>query len=230
VLAGGRGTRLAPVVDDRAKVLADVGGRPFLGYLLDQLVQAGCPRIVLCTGYRGDEVRAAVGDRHRGVPIAYSHEPSPAGTGGALRLMAAATSDDPVLVLNGDSYCEVDLAALWARHRARGAAATMVVAEVADTARYGRVDLGADGRVAGFREKGPERRPGWINAGLYVVARARLLAVPAGRPVALEAEVLPAWVAAGLDAFPTRGCFFDIGTPRDYAGAATLLEGQGMTP
>jgi NDP-sugar pyrophosphorylase family protein len=228
ILAGGRGTRLAPVVGDRAKVLADVGGRPFLAYLLDQLAAAGCERVVLCTGFRGDEMRDAVGACYRGLEVVYSHEESVAGTGGALALAAQVVDADPLLVLNGDSYCEVDLGALWSAHRTRGADATMVVTEVADTSGFGRVELDGDGRVRGFHEKAPGRRPGWINAGVYVIARARLLAVPSGRPVSLETELLPAWICGGLGAFQVRGCFFDIGTPDRYAGAAARLEAQGI--
>ncbi len=223
VLVGGRGTRLAPAVHDRAKVVADVGGRPFLTYLLDRLEAADVARVVLCTGYRGQEVRALIGDRYGALALEYSHEDEIAGTGGALRLAADRFDADPVLVLNGDSYCEVDLRELWARHQQRGPAATMVVAEVPDAGRFGRVEMDAEHAVRAFREKTGEPSPGWINAGIYVVGRAQLRAIDTGRAVSLESEVLPAWIAKGLDAFPTRGGFLDIGTPRSYAAAEEEL-------
>jgi NDP-sugar pyrophosphorylase family protein len=214
-------------VGDRAKVLADVGGRPFLAHLLDRLGAAGCRRVVLCTGHRGDEVRAAVGERYGEVAIAYSHETVVAGTGGALRLAASRVDDDAVLVLNGDSWCDVDLAAVWARQHAGDAVATMVVTEVADARRFGRVEFDAAGRVTAFREKDGDPRPGWVNAGIYVARRELLLAIDACRPVSLEAEVLPAWIPRGLQAFAARGTFFDIGTPRAYAAAGGELAAGG---
>ena len=64
ILAGGLGTRLRSVVADRPKVMAEVGGRPFLSYLLDQLGEAGVRRVVLCTGHRAEQVRAVFGDSY----------------------------------------------------------------------------------------------------------------------------------------------------------------------
>ena len=160
-----------------------------------------------------------MGARYGPLVIEYSHEEAIAGTGGALRLAADRFDADPLLVLNGDSCCEVDLQELWARHRRRAPTATMVVTQVSDAARFGSVEMDAEHRVRAFREKTGEPRAGWINAGIYVVGREPLLAIDAGRAVSLESEVLPAWIASGLDAFPTRGGFLDIGTPQSYAGA-----------
>ncbi len=220
---------MASLVDDRAKVLADVGGRPFVTHLFDQLATAGCQRVVLCTGYRGEQVRRVIGDRHGELIVEYSQEDAIAGTGGALRLAATRVDADPLLVLNGDSYCEVDLEQLVSRHRASDASATMVVTAVDDAARFGRVEFDDDLCVQGFREKTGAPDAGWINAGIYVVARDLLLAIDADRVVSLESEVLPRWVARGLQAFPVRGCFLDIGTPRSYVAAAGELRAHGVT-
>lgn len=230
ILAGGLGTRLAEIVPDRPKPLADVAGRPFVTWILDQLAEVGVGRVVLCIGHRGDQMRATLGSRYGRLALGYSEELVPLGTGGALRL--AAVRDDgtePVLVLNGDSFCDVDLGALWARHHTRGAAATMVVTEVPDAERFGTVRVDTDGRVAAFAEKGARGRA-LVNAGIYVIARPHLLAIPAGRAVSLEREVLPRWVGHGFFAHPTAGRFLDIGTPPAYARAAGVLEEQRPRP
>ncbi len=86
ILAGGLGTRLRSVVADRPKVIAEVGGRPFLSYLLDQLGTAGIEYVVLCTGHLGQQVRAIFGDSYATMKLVYSHEEAPMGTGGALPL------------------------------------------------------------------------------------------------------------------------------------------------
>src|SRR5687767_8460671 len=110
VLAGGLGSRLRPAVADRPKVLADVAGRPFLAYMLEQLAAAGMSRAVLLTGYRGDQVEAAFGPSFAGLRLAYSREPEPLDTAGALRYALPLLDRRTVLVLNGDSFCRLDLA------------------------------------------------------------------------------------------------------------------------
>ena len=109
VLAGGLGTRLRPTVADRPKVLAPVGGRPDLAYLLDQLDAVGIGEVVLLTGYRAEQVRAAFGESYSGIRLRDSAEPVPLGTGGAARRALPLLSAPTILLLNGDSYCAVDL-------------------------------------------------------------------------------------------------------------------------
>jgi NDP-sugar pyrophosphorylase family protein len=219
ILAGGLGTRLRSVVADRPKVLAEIRGRPFLAFLLDQLADAGLRSAVLCTGYMGDEVRAAFGDSHRGMRLSYSQEPAPLGTGGAIRLAAEQLSSATALVMNGDSYCQLDVGAFWADHCAAGSRATLALVRVDDASRFGQVELDASRRIVRFEEKGARSGPGWINAGLYLVDRSWLEAIPSGRAVSLEREVFPGWIARGLMGWPCAGPFLDIGTPESYREA-----------
>jgi NDP-sugar pyrophosphorylase family protein len=219
VLAGGLGTRLRPAVGDLPKVLAPVRGRPFLAHLLDRLAAAGVRRTVLLTGYRAGEVRAALGSEHGGMALDYFEERSPLGTGGSLRLALPHLDSPTILLLNGDSYCGLDLAAFAASHRDRGAGASLALIRVDDAGRYGRVRT-SGGRVTAFAEKQAPGRPGWINAGVYLIERRLAEAIPAGRPVSLERELLPVWVAQShVFAHRAMGPFLDIGTPESYAAA-----------
>jgi NDP-sugar pyrophosphorylase family protein len=218
VLAGGRGTRLSSVVSDRPKVLADVGGRPFLTYLLDLLRHAGVRRAVLSVGYMQELVEEQIGPRHGSMEIVYSRETEPLGTGGGVRLAARLVQSDPAFVLNGDSYCHVNLAALVRFHRDRAARGTLTVLELPDTARYGRVKLDAAQRILRFEEK-ISGEPGYINAGVYVLSSAMLASIPAERPVSLEREMFPVWIESGLFGFVCSGPFLDIGTPESYSEA-----------
>jgi NDP-sugar pyrophosphorylase family protein len=219
ILAGGLGTRLRPVVADRPKALAEVRGRSFLAYLLDQLTEAGARRVVLCTGHLGKQVQAEFGQSYGPLRLAYSQEATPLGTAGALRLALPLLNSSAVLVMNGDSLCDVDLSAFWSWHRERGAKASLVLTKVPDTSRYGRVNVSQNGDVLRFDEKGRECGPGWINAGIYLIARPLIEATPANRAVSLEREMFPAWVGQGLYGYQTRGRFLDIGTPEAYAMA-----------
>lgn len=238
ILVGGMGTRLRPVIADRPKVLAPVNGRPFLFFLLDWLGAAGVRRVVLCTGYRGDLVEAELGSSYQGLELQYSCEGTALGTGGALCRALPLLNSDPVLVLNGDSFCAVAIKPLLEWHSGHCSEATIVVIEVPDVRRYGRVHLGSDGSVRQFDEKKPvglggmpesEAAMGWVNAGVYLVSQQFLGSIPADRAVSLEREVFPSWVGRGLYGYRGRFPFIDIGTPQSYAEAAGFLAAVSRT-
>jgi D-glycero-alpha-D-manno-heptose 1-phosphate guanylyltransferase len=219
ILAGGRGTRLQSVPGDMPKPLRPVSGRPFLCYLLDQVRGAGAGRIVLALGYKPE----AFDDLVRQERLEVSVEPSPLGTGGGLRAALPLLRTDAVMVLNGDSYASADLRLLAALHRRRKARATMLLAETPDASRYGRVEIEEDGAIVRFAEKG-EEGPGLINAGVYVLQRSVLEAIPPGRAVSLERETFPSLIGSGFFGEPGGFAFMDIGTPESYAASAAFFD------
>jgi NDP-sugar pyrophosphorylase family protein len=237
ILAGGLGTRLRSVVSDRPKVLALVRGLPFLAYLLDQLGQAGIRRVVLLTGYKGEQIEQTFGSRYGNIELDYSAETEPLGTAGALRLalprlFTGATGAGTVFMLNGDSFCAADLNGFRAFHtnlqRQRGTVASpvqnngasIVLTRVPDTSRFGKVEVTADDRVERFVEKQEAGGAGWINAGIYLIPQELVEQIPAGRAVSIEREMFPAWSQKGkLRGFRGEGEFLDIGTPESYRAA-----------
>lgn len=224
VLAGGMGTRLRAVVADRPKVLAAVHERPFLAYLLEQVARAGVRETVLLTGYMADLVHQQFGGMHAGMGLTYSEEPAPLGTAGALRHALPLLSRPTVLVLNGDSYCDLDLAAFLERHRQSGAEISLALTAVPDASRFGKVRLSADDRIDHFEEKRADAGPGWINAGVYLLERRLVEEIPAGGAASLERDLFPRWAVAGrCHGFQTDGKFLDIGTPESYAEAESFF-------
>jgi NDP-sugar pyrophosphorylase family protein len=222
VLAGGLGTRLRGVVADLPKPMAPVAGRPFLAWILDPLVAAGFNCVVLAVGYRHEAIRDHFGDHYRGLALRYSVEDSPLGTGGALRLASRQIVEDPVFVLNGDTFLDIDYPALLAAHVKLGASMSMAVCQVPDLSRYGALKL-VDGRVAEFLEKGPGG-PGLINAGTYLLSRSVLDAMPPDAPFSFEQDLLqPKLTMIRPVAWVTDGLFIDIGVPQDYARAQQLF-------
>lgn len=219
ILAGGLGTRLREVVCDRPKALATVNGRPFLQYLLEQLADNGISRVVLGTGYLGEQIENAFGKRHRGMEILYSREPEPLGTGGALRHALPLLDGEELLVMNGDSFCDFDYHAFRSFHREKRGSMTLCLAQEPEIARYGAVKVDQGGRITEFAEKGAVSGGGAINAGIYLLRRAVIEGIPAGRAVSLEKEIIPELIGAGLFGFRTRGRFIDIGIPGDYRAA-----------
>jgi D-glycero-alpha-D-manno-heptose 1-phosphate guanylyltransferase len=222
VLAGGLGTRLRSVVPDLPKPMAPVAGRPFLAWVLDRLVDAGCERAVLAVGYRHEPIRAYFGERYRGMALHYSVEDTPLGTGGAIRLAAEHISSHPVFVLNGDTYLELDYRAMLAVHEQAGAEMSVAVCRVDDVGRYGALEL-EGGVIHGFLEKG-RAGPGVINAGTYLLSADVIARIPAGQSFSFEQQLLfPRVGEIRPTAFLTDGLFIDIGVPEDYARAQRLF-------
>ena len=224
ILAGGLGTRLREVVSDRPKVMAEVNGRPFLAYLLDQLATAGISRVVLCTGYMASQIQDTFGDSYRNMSLLYSIEDSPLGTGGALRKALPQLASDPVLVMNGDSFCEVDLGRFnhW-HHDATAELASLVTVHVEDVSRYGTVNVNEQNRVVHFCEKGAACGVGMINAGIYLIPTQVIASINPEVTVSLERDIFPSLITKGFAAFPCHGRFIDIGIPSDYHAASTVL-------
>lgn len=218
ILAGGLGTRLRSVVNDRPKSMALIAGRPLLEYQICWLRDAGITEIVLCTGYLHEQVEAHFGDGHQWrVTIAYSVEPEPLGTAGALK-WAERFAVETILGLNGDGLVRVDYRRLIDAHRSWNAEATIACREMPDTSRYGLVLTDRCGRITGFREKSASSGRGCVNAGVYVLEPSVIQAIPAGRSVSMEREVFPDLITQGRPCrtFTDNVEFLDIGTPEGY--------------
>jgi NDP-sugar pyrophosphorylase family protein len=225
VLAGGRGTRLAPVLPDRQKVTVAVAGVPFVLRVVHWLRRAGMTRIVLAAGHRADDVEYAlqpVGPWPGKIIV--STEPYPLGTAGAVRRAARSTTGNPVLVVNGDSFADIDPAALLDFHRERRALVSLALVSAPDVARYGAVEMSVDDRVLSFTEKSSApARAGWISAGVYAFDRAAFDLIPPDRPASLERELFPSLIGQSLYAARFDARFIDIGTPESLAQAPAFF-------
>jgi D-glycero-alpha-D-manno-heptose 1-phosphate guanylyltransferase len=226
VLAGGFGTRLRQVVSDVPKPMAPVAGRPFLEYVLDGLARNGVAQVVLSVGFMADKIMGHFGTRYASLSIDYAVEDSPLGTGGAVAAALAHCSDNPVLVLNGDTWLDLELAELQAQWQA-SRLPIIVSRAVDDVARYGQLDV-QGGLVTGFLEKGGHG-PGLINAGVYVLPRDIFGSKAPSPPFSIEADFLASYVRAhATQVFVSKGEFIDIGVPEDYARVQTMNLGGAM--
>jgi D-glycero-alpha-D-manno-heptose 1-phosphate guanylyltransferase len=215
ILAGGFGTRLKSVIADMPKPMAPVQGKPFLEYLIYQLKKWGYRDIVLSVGYLKDKIISYFGDgKPWGVSIEYSKEDLPLGTGGAIREAMSKYEDTTYLVLNGDSFNNIDFESLCNFHRVKSARASMAIASVEDASRYGGVTMNDFGEVISFGEK-QDKTKGTINAGIYILTRSVLDSIPPGT-ISFEKEILPELIHKGLFGSIQQGFFIDIGVPEDY--------------
>lgn len=223
ILAGGKGTRLQPVVSDLPKPLAPVAGRPFLSWQLDHLVTQGMQKVILSIGYLPDLFLEQIGESWKGMPIKYVREDVPLGTGGAIRWACEQFEDDQFWVLNGDTYTDFDLSGMWEFHQASQASCTLALKQMMDFDRYGTVQIDSQGCILGFKEK-MAVDAGLINAGVYVMNRRLILAEPSGVAFSFETEVLEKLAGQGhLAGLPVAGHFLDIGIPDDYQTAQSAI-------
>lgn len=227
VLAGGLGTRLRPLVASLPKPMAPVGGRPFLELLLDYWIAQGVTELILAVSYLHAKLEDHFGVAYRGVPVAWSIEDTPLGTGGALIAAWQMTArDQAVLVLNGDTFFEVTLDAMERALEAHAADGVIAAFEARPESRYGGLLADPDGRV---RRIGTDSSgaAGLINGGAYLLAPSFFDLAPefAGRPASLESEMLPAALAGSGKLYVCRssGRFIDIGVPADYLRAMEVL-------
>jgi D-glycero-alpha-D-manno-heptose 1-phosphate guanylyltransferase len=228
VLAGGLGTRLRAVVEGQPKVLAKVDGRPFLSYILDQIDAAGMKRAILCIGYLGGQIREQFGSHYGNVELSYSEETELLGTAGALRLALSFLETEVACVMNGDSYCDLDLADFWAWHGQKSASGSLALVAVSDTSRYGTVETDGDDLIVRFAEKDPGSGAGWINAGVYLLPYRLIRDVPEGEQVSLERDVLPQWVGRGICGYRVETRFIDIGIPSSYRRAEQFFASSSL--
>jgi dTDP-glucose pyrophosphorylase len=224
IMAGGRGTRLAPLTDQVPKPMLRVAGRPILERIVLHLVGQGVRRVYLAINYLGHIIREHFGDGARlGARIEYLTEDEPLGTGGALSLLPEPPVA-PVLVMNGDLVTQADVGALLAFHDSGEQVATVAVRKYFHTVPFGCVELDGD-RLVRLDEKPTMAR--LVNAGIYVLSPRLVTALPRGRRITVP-EILGDAMNRGelVRAFEIDDEWLDVGQ-RDQLSRARGEEDRG---
>jgi len=217
VLAGGRGTRLAPYTSILPKPLMPIGDMPILEVMLMQMKRAGVDEAILTVGHLASLLRAYFGYGEQwDMNIHYSYEKEPLGTAGPISLVKGL--DDTFLVTNGDVLTTLDLKRLIEFHKNEGGVATIAVHK-----RQVRIDLGVvlsndDHSITGYVEKPTYDYT--VSMGIYVFEPRVLEFIPAGQHLDFPDLVLKL-IAAGekVVAYPFDGYWMDLGRPDDYEKA-----------
>ncbi len=224
LLAGGFGTRLRPLTVHTPKPIVPIFDRPFLCHQIDVLKRLpDIDEVILSLNYQPERIRELLGvGVDPGLPLRYVVEPSPLGTGGAVKY-AEPHLDGTTIVFNGDVLTGVDLTAVLRLHRERQAAATIVLTPVDNPAAYGLVETDADDNVTRFLEKpSPDDITcNTINAGIYVLEPATFDRIPSGTKYSIERAYFPSLVDRGepFVAYIDHDYWLDIGTPAAYLRA-----------
>ena len=219
ILAGGRGTRLKSLVRDRPKPMAEICGRPFLEILMAKLVDQGINNVTISVGYKHEYIIEYFGNSWRSIDITYSIETKPLGTGGAIKYALSEFSDEePVLVLNGDSYVAFYIQDFVEAFETSDADIGIVAKWLKHTSRYGILELSDDRqKIISFSEKQGEI-PGYINTGVYLLRKSIFHDLVLPESFSFEKEMLERNVRQKYYMAYTKdvGNFIDIGVPADY--------------
>lgn len=231
ILAGGFGTRLRTVVSDVPKPMAPVSKRPFLEYLLDFWIGEGVESFILAVGYRHESVMDHFGFSYRGIPIDYSIETDPKGTGGGLFLsIEKIRNDKPFFIVNGDTFFPLDSSSVLRFHQKNKSKFTIVLKEMPSNERYGTVCLRKDFRIERFFPPGKGEAPYLINGGVYLTNRAFIKEQKEkwerASQISLENFLFPKWIDERELIFGVRdsGEFIDIGIPEDYIRCQEMFD------
>lgn len=222
VLAGGFGTRLCGVVKDVPKVMADIDGKPFLRHLLGYAARFGTGRIILSVHHKRDIIMDYFGSSFLGVPVVYSVEEEPLGTGGAIYRSLGFVEGENALVLNGDTFFGIDFRDFMRCHEKGGGDVTIALKLLKKCGRYGTVELSGP-KIAGFGEKSSSS-PGYINAGVYGIRKDLVKKFPFEGNFSFERDLLSGKTGdVSLCPYVAEGYFIDIGVPEDYRKAQSEL-------
>ena len=220
ILVGGQATRLLPLTSNTPKALVPVLNIPFLEHVIRHLGRHQVEEIILAHGHLAQPIEDYLGDGSQfGVRISYALENTPLGTAGAVK-NAERYLGETFLVLNGDIFTDLDIAAMIDFHRERKARATIALTPVDDPTSYGLIETDAESRVTRFLEK-PSREEvttNTINAGTYVLEPDVLAQIPRQKVVSIERETFQQLLAQGepVCAYSSQAYWLDMGTPEKY--------------
>lgn len=220
ILCGGLGTRLASVMADTPKSLAQIKEKTFLDVLMESLTSQGLSRFTLCVGHLRDSIK----NRYQNFSnISISEESFPLGTGGAVKNAEKFVKSGDFLVTNGDSlFVGLNLKKFHTFHKQQDSLVSIALASPRKDKDFGGVTLSKDKEITNFAEKNDLDKTRFMNGGVYFMKKEVFKKMPQG-PFSLESDLFPQLVSHSLYGFFSTGEVIDIGTPKRYAHAKTIL-------
>jgi len=219
LLAGGLGTRLRSAVPDLPKCMAPVAGRPFLAHLIDHCLQQGVESFIFSLGYKHETILDFLAEEYPSLETKNFIEKQPLGTGGAVKAACTFVQGKQVLIMNGDTLFDADLAALCRFHLDNRSECTLALKPMKDSDRYGVVEMDDQGRIQQFREKN------WyaeslINGGVYALDKEEFLSLQLPDKFSFEKDYLEKYSSSRqFFGFVQEKYFIDIGVPEDFQKA-----------
>lgn len=213
ILAGGKGTRLKSETGDTPKVMADINGKPFLDYILDDISQYDIDKVILATGYNKECIRNHYGNMYNDLKLEYSEEDTPLGTGGAIKKALTLCDDDECFIINGDVYHNINYSDMYNKYKESGTDVYLALKNMKNIERFGTVEVD-DNKIIKFNEK-KKVDEGLINVGCYIFKKHILDEYP--DVFSIEEDFFNKNINSISNSYYMyTGYFTDIGIPEDY--------------
>ncbi len=212
ILAGGLGTRLRPLTNKIPKVMIPIKEKPFLEYILELLKKNNLEDVLLCIGYSGDQIKSYFEDGKKiGMNISYSFEKELLGTGGALK-NAQRILEKEFIVINGDTFLDIDFQDIISYFHKQQKLATMVVFQNQPKIMRNNIEINNKNEVINYNKE-KEEKTNYVDAGVQVFKKDILKLIPSNKNVSLEEEIFPILIQKKeMLAYSTNQRFYDIGT------------------
>jgi len=228
ILVGGLGTRLKSISKSVPKPLVKINDRPFLSILLKHITSFGFKRIILCTGYKSNAFNKFLKKEKFECEILISKEREPLGTGGAIKNAEKLLRSKSFLVINGDSFCDINLEKFCLCFKTKKLFAQIAIFPSKKTKDFATIQLDKDNYIVNYQEKINlhEKRTSLISTGIYQFSSRIMKFIEADKYSSLEFDILPNIMKhfeKKIYGFVTEGKFIDIGTPESYEKSKTYL-------
>ena len=222
ILAGGLGTRLNSLLKEKPKCMALINGKPFIDILIDNCIKQGLKRFIICVGHYKEQVIQYLSNRND-CDIVFSKEHEPLGTGGALKKAQSLINSNIYIVLNGDSFIEINIHEYVQWFQLNENNISMVITKINNSKRYGHVNFDKKGFITSFKEKNNLSFANTINAGVYLFKRDGINFSKYGDKFLLETDFFPTLIDQGIKIYYCKGNFIDIGTVKSYQKAQSFF-------
>jgi len=221
ILAGGMGTRLKTIISDLPKPMAPIMNVPFLTYQLNYLKHFGIKKVIFSVGYLSEKIIAHYNQSFENISIEYSIEKNPLGTGGGIRMAMSNLNEDLVLILNGDSFFDLDLEQFYNLHLEQKSEFSLALRYVNNSERYGNIEFNSSNQITSFIEKNQLNQSGYINAGVYILSKKLYLQnTKPNINFSIEKDFFEKQLnQLIIKGFEFKDYFIDIGIPEDYLKA-----------
>lgn len=223
ILAGGSGNRLKSVISDIPKPMAEIRNKPFLEFIFTWLSEFNIDKIVLSVGYKAEIIKSHFGSEFHRIPLEYSYEQEPLGTGGGILKALQHVDDEYALVINGDTYFPINPEHLLSAHLTMDGMITVALKKMTDFERYGTVNIDNENNIVRFHEKKPTQE-GLINGGIYLIDKHFIQSLILPEKFSFERDVLEKHTVGNqIKGMIFQEPFIDIGIPEDYFKAGQIL-------
>jgi D-glycero-alpha-D-manno-heptose 1-phosphate guanylyltransferase len=223
ILAGGKGTRLASLTNNGQKVIVDIAGKPFITYILDKLIDEKFDRIILAAGFRSNEVGSTLKKFGYENLVSLMIEDEPLGTGGAISNSIKNITSEKFLVINGDTFNDVNFSSILTQHNASLTDASIVTKMIDNVSRYGTISSNQRNRIVKFQEKTGKKCPGIINSGIYALSK-EFVENFSKLKFSFEDFIEKNVDKYVLKTITSNGYFIDIGIPNDFYAFKDKME------